>query len=393
MGRIKVAFLIGHMKDGGAQRIVLNYLLDLFYDSILQIKLFVLDKRNNSWCEREIDKNRFDVFYLYSDKSSKSSNLVNRFLLKIKFLREFIKYSPDIIHGHITPLIHSTIVPIIMSRAKKVFFTLHSNPFRIQGSDFFFARLGFNKLGIIPVCLNEEQAKMAQQHYGFKHYEILHNGVDFEKIRKLIISKDEARKAFGVDGNSLVLCACGRLNKVKNYPLMLDIFNKLLSYIKQNGLPRHLKMARNDDSIFVDAVLLIAGDGPEKESLVKYTEKLGISDKVKFLGNLDNVVPLYCSADVFLLTSHSESMSLVLMEAQTCGCKCFISAGVPKESIITDKVVSMKEDASVEDWVNAILTEKVTYEKPRFTEADYEVHAMSQKCKEMYLKYLNKQQQ
>ena len=81
-------------------------------------------------------------------------------------------------------------------------------------------------------------------------------------------------------------------------------------------------------------------------------------------------------------------MSLVLMEAQTGGCKYVISAGVPKESIITDKVVSMSVKATLEEWANAILNDDIVYEKPRFDEADYEVHAMSQKCKEMYLKYL-----
>lgn len=369
MKKIKIAILIAHMKDGGAQRIVLNNLLDLYNDSGLDIRLFVFDMKNNSWCEQIIDKNRFNTYYLYPSNKINSNNFVNKIVYRIKFIRKLKRFAPNIIHGHITPLIRSTILPIIISKPKYIFFTLHSNPFRVMGYDKFCAKFGFNKLRFMPVCLNEEQAKMAQQHYGFKHYEILHNGVDFEKIRNNIVSKEEARKLFNENENSFVLCACGRLDKVKNYPLMLDIFKKVLE-------------------IRANAVLLIAGEGTEKESLINYSVKLGIKEKIRFLGNLDNPIPLYCASDVFLLTSHSESSSLVLMEAQTCDCKCIISAGVPKESIITNKVVSMKENASIEEWTNAIFTENVTYEKPRFTEADYEVHAMSQKCKEMYLRYL-----
>ena len=326
--------------------------------------------KNNYWCEQIIDINRFNTYYLYPSKKINTNNFVNKIVYRIKFIRELKRFAPDIIHGHITPLIRSAILPIISSKPNYVFFTLHSNPFRVKGMDKCWAKFGFNKLGIIPVCLNEEQAKMAQQHYGFKHYEILHNGVDFEKIRNNIISKEEARKLFNIDVNSFVLCACGRLDKVKNYPLMLDIFKKVLEK-KTN------------------AVLLIAGEGSEKEFLINYTKKLGIKENVRFLGNLDNPIPLYCSANVFLLTSHSESMSLVLMEAQACGCKCVISSGVPKESIITNNVVSMRENATLEEWTNDILTDNCSFEKPRFTEADYEVHAMSQKCKEMYLRYLN----
>ena len=393
MNMINLAIIISHMEDGGAQRIVLNNLRDFSYSDIVNAKLFVLGKKTKSLCNRIIKNEQMKVCYLGTNSQNLIIKTLNRLIMPFRLFFELKRFSTVFIHGHLENLIKLIFIPLIFLKFNRIFITLHSKHRNNNGLNRLMVEIGFKLLRVIPVFLNKEQANMLQKYYGFKKYEIIHNGVDFEKIRNNIVSKEEARKLFGVREKTFVLCACGRLDKVKNYPLMFDIFNKLLLYIKQNGLPRHLKMARNDDSIFVDAVLLIAGDGPEKESLVKYTEKLGISDKVKFLGNLDNVVPLYCSADVFLLTSHSESMSLVLMEAQTCGCKCFISAGVPKESIITDKVVSMKEDASVEDWVNAILTEKVTYEKPIFTEADYEVHAMSQKCKEMYLKYLKVENQ
>ena len=370
MRKIKVALLISNMGDGGAQRIIMNYIRDFNNDKYIEVKLFVLSDTLPQWCKDEFKDKGYAFSFINFNCNKLFNKFKNKIIIPIKLRKELMRFKPDIIHGHMTALIRRIFFTLIGYNCKNIFITLHSNPFRIIGLDLFFAKLGFNKLGIIPVCLNEEQAKMAQQHYGFKHYEILHNGVDFEKIRKNIVSKEEARKIFNINENSFVLCACGRLDKVKNYPLMLDIFKKVLE-------------------IRAKVVLLIAGEGPEKESLINYSEKLRIKDKVRFLGNLDNPIPLYCASNVFLLTSHSESMSLVLMEAQTCNCKCIISAGVPKESIITNKVVSMKENASLEEWTNAIFTENVTYEKPRFTEADYEVHAMSQKCKEMYLRYLN----
>ena len=370
MQKIRIAYLIGHMKDGGAQRIILNNLFDLYDEPSLDIRLFVLDRKSDSWCDKQIQENKYNALYFGYKSNSLLTKVKYQFVSKLEFIKKLKDFNPDIIHGHITPLIKSTLLSILYIGCKNVFFTLHSNPFRVKSLEYWFARIAFNSFNFIPICLNEEQAKMAQQHYKFKHYELLHNGVDFEKIRNNIVSKEEARKLFNVDGNSLVLCACGRLDKVKNYPLMLEIFKKVI-----------------DNR--ANAVLLIAGEGLEKESLINYSEKLGIKEKVRFLGNLDNPIPLYCASDIFLLTSHSESMSLVLMEAQTCNCKCIISAGVPKESIIKNKVVSMRENATTDDWANAILSENVSYEEPRFTEADYEVHAMSQKCKEMYLKYFN----
>ena len=370
MTKTKLAILISHMDDGGAQRVVLNNLMDFSRSDNINVKLFVLGKETNSLCNKIIKDEKISVCYFGTKRQNFFFKLLNRIILPLKLFFELMVFSPDFIHGHLENIVKSIFIPSLFLKTKRIFITLHSKHKNNKGLNRFIVEIGFKLLRIIPVCLNEEQAKMAQQHYSFKHYEILHNGVDFEKIRNNIISKEEARKLFNIDVNSFVLCACGRLDKVKNYPLMLDIFKKVLE-IKSNS------------------VLLIAGEGPEKESLIEYSNKLEIKDKVKFLGNLDNVVPLYCSSEVFLLTSHSESMSLVLMEAQKCGCKCVISAGVPKESIIKNKVVSMKENASIEEWTNAILTENVTYEKPRFAEADYDVHAMSQKCKEMYFRYLN----
>lgn len=370
MNKIKIAILISHMQDGGAQRIVLNNLFDLWNDPKLNILLFVLDQKSNSWCDNQIQEKGYNVLYFGNKSNYLFSNIKNKFLSKLEFIKKLKAFNPDVIHGHITPLIKSVLLPILYVGCKNIFFTLHSNPFRIKGMDLLFAKLGFNNFGIIPVCLNIEQARMAQKHYGFKKYELLHNGVDFDYIRSKILSNTDAREIFAVNKDSFVISACGRLDKIKNYPLLLDIFTKVLD--KNNK-----------------GVLLIAGDGPERKYLTEYAEKLCISDKVKFLGNLDNPIPLYCVADVFVITSVNESMSLVLMEAQTCNCKCVISAGVPKESIITEKVISMKENATIDEWVRAILSDDVDSEKPSFSESDYEVHAMSQKCKEMYLKYYN----
>ena len=371
MEKIKLALLIVHMGNGGAQKIIMNYLRDWLEDKDLEVKLFIFSNDLGYWVKNEFENKGYQYCLLGKTINTNSKKVYNNIVKPLKLLKELILFRPNVVHGHITLLLRYIFFPIIISKCKYRFITLHSNPFRVKGLEYWFARIAFNYFNFVPVCLNEEQAQMAQQHYKFKKYELIHNGVDFEKIRNNIVSKEEARKLFNLNNNSFVLCACGRLDKVKNYPLMLDIFKKVLE--KRSN-----------------SVLLIAGEGPEKDSLINYSEKLRIKDKVRFLGNLDNPIPLYCSANVFLLTSYSESMSLVLMEAQTCGCKCVISAGVPKESIITNKVVSMKENASIEEWTNTILTENVTYEKPRFTEADYEVHAMSQKCKEMYLKYLRR---
>lgn len=63
------------------------------------------------------------------------------------------------------------------------------------------------------------------------------------------------------------------------------------------------------------ARLIIVGDGPDKEMLVKLTNSLSITDKVIFTGYQSNTRPFYSIMNLFVLPSMNESFGLVLIEA------------------------------------------------------------------------------
>ena len=70
-----------------------------------------------------------------------------------------------------------------------------------------------------------------------------------------------------------------------------------------------------------DAVLLVIGDNGQREYLEQLTRKLGMSDRIKFPGRIDNIqVPDYLSvADVALSTSTRVNMNNSTIEAMACG--------------------------------------------------------------------------
>ena len=72
-----------------------------------------------------------------------------------------------------------------------------------------------------------------------------------------------------------------------------------------------------------DFTLIIAGEGREKDSLIKLAVELGISDKVSFLGYINpiDLPQFYNGIDVFVLPSRRETFGVVVIEA--------LSAGVP----------------------------------------------------------------
>jgi N-acetyl-alpha-D-glucosaminyl L-malate synthase BshA len=65
----------------------------------------------------------------------------------------------------------------------------------------------------------------------------------------------------------------------------------------------------------IPSKLLMVGDGPERMNAELLVNKLGITDKVIFLGNSNEVAKILCYTDVFLLPSETESFGLAALEA------------------------------------------------------------------------------
>ncbi len=65
----------------------------------------------------------------------------------------------------------------------------------------------------------------------------------------------------------------------------------------------------------VNAILIMVGDGPERLSAMESCEKLGIEERVKFLGKSNQVYQILCYSDLFVLPSASESFGLSALEA------------------------------------------------------------------------------
>jgi L-malate glycosyltransferase len=67
------------------------------------------------------------------------------------------------------------------------------------------------------------------------------------------------------------------------------------------------------------AVLLMVGEGPERSSAQALARRLGVNDRVRFLGTQESIEEIVGMADVFLLPSELESFGLSALEAMACG--------------------------------------------------------------------------
>lgn len=67
------------------------------------------------------------------------------------------------------------------------------------------------------------------------------------------------------------------------------------------------------------SVLMMAGEGPERASAQALARRLGLQDRVRFMGRQDHIEDILSMADVFLLPSELESFGLSALEAMAAG--------------------------------------------------------------------------
>lgn len=368
--KIKVMHMISEMNVGGAQRVVLNYLKYFKNDSDIELVLYVMGENKNSTMDLEIRNNRYNVRYL-NYKSKPSKNILNKILelnKRYKLWNSAIKeFSPDIIHVHISSLLINVLRPILIYKPKVCFSTLHSNPYRYKGLKKYYIQYAFNMRGVIPVCLCEEQARKAEQQYKIIKYEIIRNGLWIDELRRNYVPNEVNCQIPGIEKGTFVISSVGRLNDVKNFTFLLEIFSEICK-VKE------------------DVKLILVGDGPEKNALQTYAKQLNVFDKVIFLGEISNVMSVYSVSNVFVMTSHSEGFSIVALEAQVNNLRCVISEAITSELIVTSNVTKLSLNESIDKWVEAILGNGDT-ELPLSKIENFDIQIICEELRRMYIKY------
>jgi glycosyltransferase involved in cell wall biosynthesis len=127
---------------------------------------------------------------------------------------------------------------------------------------------------------------------------VVHNGISTTRFCHRPRSR-ERRAALGIPHDATVVGNVARLHPVKNHELLLDAFALLLS-----TNPR--------------AFLLLVGDGPLRQALQERARTLAIADRLRITGVVADTAGWFNEMDVFALSSHTEGMSISLLEAMAC---------------------------------------------------------------------------
>lgn len=207
----------------------------------------------------------------------------------------------DILHVHyaMPHAISAILARDIAKRNVKIITTLHGTDITVLGMDKTFKpmiKYGIEKSDRVT-AVSKDLAEQTKQVIGVKRdIDVVYNFVNEDDYYKK--ERDHLKKQYGIEDNERILIHISNFRKVKR---IQDVIKTFALIHKE-----------------IDAKLILVGDGPESPTAFDLVEKLGISEKVLFLGRQKNISDLLSISDLKLLMSEQESFGLVLLEAMAC---------------------------------------------------------------------------
>jgi glycosyltransferase involved in cell wall biosynthesis len=129
-----------------------------------------------------------------------------------------------------------------------------------------------------------------------RRIETIHNGIDPQSFRRRS-ARGEARGRLGIPAaGPTVIGGVGRLDEAKGFTHLIDAAARLVAEGR-------------------DLLVVLAGDGPLKGDLHAQASRLGIGDRVRFLGFVADIQPVYDALDLFVLPSLCETLGYAHLEA------------------------------------------------------------------------------
>lgn len=190
----------------------------------------------------------------------------------------------------------------------------------------------FDSLCTDRLACGEEAGKFM---FGIKPFKIINNGVDVEKYS----FDNKAREAFRVNlaltETDILIGHVGYFMPVKNQSFLVDVFAEL---------------ARNDSRFH----LILIGDGAMRTEIEQKVACLGLTNKVTFTGNIDNVSEYLNAIDIIIMPSLYEGLPLTLVEQQANGLQCVCSDTIAEEANKTGNLKFLSLNLGSVEWASEV---------------------------------------
>lgn len=174
--------------------------------------------------------------------------------------------------------------------------TLHGTDITLVGNHPFYkpaVTFSINKSDYVT-SVSESLKEDTLRHFDVKtEIEVIPNFIDVSKFQKKTFT--DCQRELMAQSDEKIITHVSNFRKVKRVDDVVKIFFEIQKS--------------------VSARLMMVGEGPERETAEKLVRDLGMTDKVLFLGQSNEIDKILCFSDLFLLPSETESFGLAALEA------------------------------------------------------------------------------
>ena len=298
---MRILHIIESLEFGGAEKVVVslaNSMAGTQQVSICCVKTI-------GALAVELDK-RIDVFCMNKPEG-------NDYLLPFRLARILRRNNYDVVHTHNWGVFLEGGLAGMLAKTPALIHTVHG-PYA-KYPDTPVARIKLTLRHFLERVLASRFRRIATVSDAIADYVVNDIAIDQEAVltvhNGIPISGGAAFAQSG--GDDVVFITVGRLAAIKNHELMVRALREVL-----------------DTGTRVR--LLIVGDGPERERIERCLREHQLQDKVSLLGFRSDVGEILSGADVFLMTSRYEGISIAMLEAMRAGLPVIATrvGGVPE---------------------------------------------------------------
>ena len=362
---IKIVHVLSGVDFGGVESVLYNYFSKIEnkkFDNII-ISHDEINKENAKMFENI-------GFKLYKVTPKRKSLIKNFIELKGIISKE----QPDVLHVHMTSSSYmALIVGCICNINIRVCHSHLSFP-KKRLKDKLYNGLCKIFANVYMACSEDASRYLfGDKDTNKKKVIILKNAIQMDKFRYNENMRNELRHNLKLEGK-FIIGNIGRFTEQKNQKRILEIFEEIHKKDKES-------------------VLLLIGDGEDKEDIINIAKEKGIFKNIIFLSAITDIQNYYQIMDVFLFPSLYEGLGIVLVEAQVSGLFCIASDVVPKEVKVSDNIEFISLNSENRLWSDAILKHKNcqrTVDTAEMEKSDYNLDIQAEKLEKIYYDLIEK---
>ena len=373
---IKILHIISGLNDGGAESLLFNFLCN----SENNIN-FVISLKGKGKYGEMIEGKGIKIFYF---NFAFDLSLISNFICLTKIIR-LIK--PDIVQ---TWLYNADLLggcAAYLANSKNIFWGIHHGSLDKNINKFstiFIAKINSFLSYFIPrkivVCADSSKFMHIKNGFSKQKFITIENGIDLNKFKRSPKERSFFRNKINIKSDETLYGTVARFHPIKDHITLI----KSIFRLKNAG--------------YKFKYLLIGESINNKNKLLnELIKKYGLEEIIILIEKEENISLVMNAIDLHVLSSKSEALPMVILEAMGCGTPCISTNVGDVKNLILDKNLVVETSNQLELF-NAMRIfsdldqknkKKLSISVEKHIKENYSLENMTAKYLNLYQKYIN----